>query len=140
LFFLARLAPDADTGLLNEAAEAFAQAATSEDEETLGWQHELVIDNQWLALNAVPPQVSLDDVPEDLLASDRTYQWVRSGFLENGTTIFINLETLERAILGELVTSDEMAAVKPFRALGVSSTSEPQGDSHAHMTVLIVGE
>jgi hypothetical protein len=135
LFLIARLAPGADTALIGEVASTLAAEA---DDGGGTWQHEVVVDNDWLAINAVPPPLSLDEVPEDLLASDQMYQWVRPGFIRNGTNIFLNLEALETTFLGSLASGDELAVLRLFRGIGISSQTDAQGDSRARMTVLIV--
>jgi len=139
VFFIARVAPDADIGLVTEAFDEIARS-TADGEDAVGWPHEVVVADDWLAFNAVPPPLAVEDVPQDLLASDQLYQWVRRGFIQNGSNVYVNLEALEKAILGPLVSSDELAAIKPLRALGISTQTEPAGDAHAHLTVLIVSE
>jgi hypothetical protein len=137
-FVVARIAPDADVDQISGAVDSAFDAAQS-DEDEAGWQHQVVADNDWLAINAVPPTTSLADVPQDLLASDEVYQWVRRGFSQSGTNVYINLEAIERAFGGELLSSDDLAVLARFRAIGISTLTEPRGDAHANMTVLISG-
>lgn len=97
----------------------------------------MVVDNDWLAINAVPPTTSLANVPQDLLAADEVYQWVRRGFSQTGTNVYINLEAAEQAFGGALLSSDELAVLARFPAIGISIQMEPRGDAHARLTVLI---
>jgi len=136
LFFLGQVAPDADPGETSDIVTELVDSVFSD--EDLAWEHEVVIDNNWLAINAVPPPLALNDVPEDLLASDKLYQWVRAGFIPNGSNMYVNLDAIETSLLGGVLSADELSALRVFQAIGVSAQTEPRGDTHAHMTVLIV--
>ena len=138
IFFIAKLNPGADASVLSDAIDQVATAA-AEGDETQTWQHQVVVDNDWLALNAVPPVVSLEDFPQDLLASDKQYQWVRNGFLRNGTNIYLDLGSLRTNLLAGLADEEELGVLVPFKAMGVSSQTEAGGDAHAHLTLLISG-
>jgi hypothetical protein len=100
----------------------------------------VVADNDWLAINAVPPTTSLADVPQDLLAADEVYQWVRRGFSQTGTNVYLNVEATEQAFGGGLLSSDDLAVLARFRAIGISTQMEPRGNAHARVTVLLSGE
>jgi hypothetical protein len=50
---------------------------------------------------------------------------VRSGFIQNGTNLYLNLEALFTAVLGQSISSEELATLRPFRAIGVSTQVEP---------------
>lgn len=138
IFFIAKLNPGADTSVLSDAIDEIATSA-AEGDETQTWQHQVVVDNDWLALNAVPPAVSLENFPQDLLASDKQYQWVRSGFMRTGTNVYLDLGSLRTNLLAGLASDDELGVLVPFKAMGVSSQTDPAGDSHAHLTLLISG-
>lgn len=133
LFVVARLGPDADVDQITQTVEA----AFEDDPSTDTWEHEVVTDNDWLAINAVPPTTSLADVPEDLLASDEVYQWVRSGFMQDGANVYVNLQAIEDAFGSEYFAGDELALARAFRAVGISAKAESRGDTHAHLSVLI---
>jgi hypothetical protein len=139
-FVVARIAPDAAVDQISGAVDNAFDAAAQSEEEAAGWQHEVVADNDWLAINAVPPTTSLADVPQDLLAADEVYQWVRRGFSQTGTNVYLNVEATEQAFGGGLLSSDDLAVLARFRAIGISTQMEPRGNAHARVTVLLSGE
>jgi hypothetical protein len=138
-FVVARIAPDADVDQISGAIDDAFDAAAQSDEDAAGWQHQVVADNDWLAINAVPPTTALANVPQDLLAADQVYQWVRRGFSQNGTNVYINLAAIEQAFGSGLLSGDDLAVLTRFPAMGISSEMEPRGDVHARVTVLIGG-
>jgi uncharacterized protein DUF3352 len=140
LFLIAKPSPDADLDQIMQAVDAAFDAAADDDPAAGAWEHDVVTDNDWLAINAVPPPTSLADVPEDLLASDEVYQWVRSGFVQYGSNVYVNLQAVEDAFGSDFFSSDEMELARVFRAIGISAQTESRGDTHAHMTVLISSE
>jgi hypothetical protein len=138
LFFVAMLAPEVDADQLGATLTSIAEEAAAKADDGATWATETVVDNGWLAVNAVPAPASLDQVPEDLLASDPMYQWVRPGFVRDGTNAYVNLVAIETAFAGDLLSNDNLAALSPIQAVGVSGQTDAQGDSHAHIQLLLL--
>jgi hypothetical protein len=137
LFFLAKLIPDADVEQLQEVAGTVADDAVAGANASESWQYQVVIDNGWLAVNAVPATIDLDQLPQDLLASDPTYKWVRPGFVQNGSNVYLNVDAVVTAFEPQLPSRDALAALGPIRAVGISTQTDGQGNSQAHMQVLL---
>lgn len=137
LFFLARLTPDADADQIGSAITTILDTAAADADQSDTWQHQVVVAEDWLAINAVLAPADLEQLPQDLLASDRMYQWVRPGFVRNGSNSYVNVDALVTAFAGQLFSSTDLAALSPIRAIGASAQTEKQGDSHAHIQVLI---
>jgi hypothetical protein len=137
LFVIAGLVPDADVEFLQAVAETIAEdAAADADEEEL-WQHQVFTDNNLLVINALPAAADLEALPQDLLASDRVYQWVRSGFSPNGSNVYVNVDALFAAFAREFSSVEELDALTPVRAVGLTAQTEGQGDVHASIRVLL---
>jgi hypothetical protein len=136
-FFLAQLVPDADVDMLQQVGTAIAEGIAAKTDESGGWQSEVVIDQSWLALNAVAAPAQLDQLPQDLLASDRMYQWVRHGFANAGTNIYLNIDALTATFAQQLGPTEGLAAVNPVRVLGISTQTDGQGEGRAHIQVLL---
>jgi hypothetical protein len=110
----------------------------TEDEPTdTTWQAEVAFDQDWLAFNAVPAPALLEDLPEDLLASDKLYQWTRKSFRQNGANLYVSLDAIMSIVASQAPLGDELAALGLFRSIGMSSEVEDGGDVHAHLTILI---
>jgi hypothetical protein len=137
VFFLARLSPDADADQLATAITTAAETAAADADASDTWETEAVFDDGWLAFNAVPAPASLDQVPEDLLASDRTYQLVRPGFVRNGTNAYVNVVAIETAFVNDLVSGEDLAALNPIQAVGISGQNDDNGDGHAHIQLVM---
>jgi hypothetical protein len=136
VFFVAKLTPDADTEELQAMGTTALDAVTSSS-DTGDWQYEIVVDEGWLAVNAVPAPAQLDQLPEDLLASDRIYQWVRPGFGQTGNNFYLNLDAVLTAYEQMLPSTDALDMISPIRGVGISGQTDPDGNSHAHIQVLI---
>jgi hypothetical protein len=130
VFFIAGLVPDANVDEFQSATETIAADAE-------GWQQQTFVDNDLLVINAVPASVDLEALPQDLLASDRMYQWVRARFSQNGTNVYVNVEAVQVAFERQLSEVDELAALSPIRGLGIAAQTEGQGDVHARIHVLL---
>ena len=130
-FFLAQLAADADVDLL----DAIVAEAADASGELAEWQYEVIVDDGWLALNAVAAPLQLDQLPQDLLAGDPMYQWVRPGFVQNGTNFYLNVDSLAAAAPEEL-PSDALGLV---RVVGMSAQTDGAGDVHTQLRVLVGG-
>jgi hypothetical protein len=130
VFFVAGLVPDADVDLFQSTAETIVA-------DTESWQQQTFVDNDLLVINAVPASVDLEALQQDLLASDRMYQWVRTRFSQDGSNVYVNVEALQKAFERQLSEVDELAALSPIRALGVTAQTEGQGDLHARIHVLL---
>lgn len=137
VFVIARVAPDVDTAELADNFTSLADLVTQNEPDVGTWQGEVTFDEDWLAFNAVPAPALLEELPEDLLASDRLYQWTRRGFRQNGANLYVSLDAIQSIIAAQLPPSDELAAASLFRAIGLTSQVEDQGDVHAHLTILI---
>ena len=137
VFVIAKVAPDVDSAELADSFTSLADLVAKNEAGDSTWQAEVTFDDDWLAFNAVPAPASLEALPEDLLASDRLYQWTRQGFRQNGANLYVSLDAIQSIIATQLPLSDELATVSLFRAIGLSSEVEDQGDVHAHLTVLI---
>jgi len=138
LFFIARLAPDADADQLADAIPTATQTATADTDARENWETEAVFDDGWLAINAVPAPAALDQLPQDLLAADPMYQLVRPGFVRDGTNAYVNVVAFETAFAGDLVSGEDLAALNPIEVVGISGQTDDQGDSHAHIQILIL--
>jgi hypothetical protein len=138
LFFVAKLAPDVDVDQLGATLTDIAETAAAKASDSDTWDSATVVDDGWLAVNAVPAPASLDQLPQDLLASDRMYQWVRPGFVRDGTNAYVNLVAVEAAFAGDLLSGDNLAALSPIQAIGIAGQTDGQGDSHAHIQVLLL--
>jgi hypothetical protein len=138
LFFIGKLAPDADADQLAEAITSVAQTTAADADQSDTWATEAVVDDSWLAINAVPAPATLDQVPQDLLASDRMYQWVRPGFLRDGTNAYVNVVAIETAFASSLGSGEDLVAFNPIQAVGISSQSDDNGDGHAHIQLLML--
>ena len=137
LFFIAGLVPDADVEFLQATAETIAEDAAADADEGELWQHQVFTDNNLLVINALPAGADLEALPQDLLASDRIYQWVRGGFAPNGINVYVNVDAVFAAFARELSAVEELDALTPVRAIGLASTTEGQGDVHANLRVLL---
>jgi hypothetical protein len=137
LFFIAGLVPDADVDLLQAAAETIAEDAAAEVDETDRWQHQIFFDNNLLVINALPATTDLEAQPQDLLASERVYQWVRSGFSPSGSNVYVNVDAVFAAFARQIASMEELKAFTPIRALGLSAQTEGQGDVHANIRVIL---
>jgi hypothetical protein len=65
------------------------------------------------------------------------YQWVRARFSQDGTNVYVNVEAVQAAFERQLSDLDELAALSPIRALGMTAQTEGQGDVHARVHVLL---
>jgi hypothetical protein len=130
LFFLGQLAPDADT-------EFVQNLVTSIVGDSADWQNEVVTDGDWTAINVVPASIDLDQMQQQVLASDRLYQSIRPALTQDGSNAFINVGALVAWGKDQGATSEELAAIGPIRAIGTSWRSEPKGDGHGRTLVVI---
>ena len=87
LFFLGQLAPDADT-------DSVQNLVTSIVGDSADWQNEVVTDGDWTAINVVPASIDLDQMQQQVLASDRLYQSIRPALTQDGSNAFINVGAL----------------------------------------------
>ncbi|HLZ27415.1 MAG TPA: DUF3352 domain-containing protein [Chloroflexota bacterium] len=130
LFFLGQLTPDADTDTIQELV-------TSNVGDGGDWQSQVVTDGDWTAVNVVPAAVDLDQMPQEVLASDRLYQSIRPALTQDGTNAFVNVGALVAWGRDQGATSEELAAVGPIRAIGTSWRSEAKGDGHGRTLVVL---
>jgi hypothetical protein len=137
VFVIAKVAPDVDTAELADSFTSLLGVVTDDEPTDTTWQAEVAFDQDWLAFNAVPAPALLEDLPEDLLASDKLYQWTRKSFRQNGANLYVSLDAIMSIVASQAPLGDELAALGLFRSIGMSSEVEEGGDVHAHLTVLI---
>jgi hypothetical protein len=132
--FLGQLTPDADVETVRDATTAGLDLLVS-DIDT--WQYQVVTDANWLAINVAPATVQLDALPQDELASDQGYQSIRAGLTQDGTNSYINVRAFLAWGQNQGAPSEDLAAVRPIRAIGSSSHQDNDGASRGRMTVII---
>ena len=54
-------------------------------DENPDWQSQVVTDGDWTAVNVVPTSIDLDQLPQEVLASDRLYQSIRPALTQDGS-------------------------------------------------------
>jgi hypothetical protein len=134
VFFLGQLTAGADP----EAVQALTTSLLAEGvDESDGYQHQVLVDGGWLAVNVVPDFVQLDQIPQDELASDRMYQWMRPGFNKDATNVYVNLKTLMDWGQTQGDFSEELAQLEPLQAIGGSWRTDSDGAAHGRMQVMI---
>jgi hypothetical protein len=138
VFVIAKLAPGADVDELTAAVTTLVEGSGLPDASS-GWQQESVVDQNWLAVNAVAAPMTLDTFPQDVLASDRVYQWVRPGFVQDGYNLYLNVDALV-AVLGIQRPMAAFFEPNPIRAIGASVQTDQLGASHARIQVLIASK
>ena len=87
LFFLGQLTPDSDADFVHELI-------TSVLDDRDDWEGEFVTDGDWTAINVVPASIDLDQMQQEVLASDRLYQSIRPALTQDGSNAFINVGAL----------------------------------------------
>ena len=79
LFFLGQLTPDSDTASVQDLV-------TSIVGDSADWQSQVVTDGDWTAINTVPASIDLDQMQQEVLASDPLYQSIRPAWPRTGAT------------------------------------------------------
>jgi hypothetical protein len=134
VFFLGRLTADADL----DAVQSQTTALLADDADASeSYQQQVLVDGDWLAVNVVPSSMDLDQIPQDVLATDQMYQWMRPGFSKEATNVYVNLKSLIDWGQTAGAFSDELAALKPLQAIGGSWRTDPDGAAHGRMQVMI---
>jgi Protein of unknown function (DUF3352) len=134
IFFLGKLAPDADGDAVQDMTSSILDEDVG-DPDT--YQQQVVVDSPWVAVNVVPNSIGLDSIPQDELASDRMYQWIRPGFAQDGTNVYVNLKSLLAWGQAQGASREELAALNPLQAMGASWRTASDGAGHGHMQVMI---
>jgi len=137
LFFVGQLVPDADAAGVQDLAAGLAESITRSLGAADTWQDEALVDDGWVSINAVPASVGLDHVEQRMLADDRQYQWVRPGFVRDGTNFYLNVGVLLSSLHEGNPLRQASAVLGPIRAIGGSWVTEAQGDGHGQILVMI---
>jgi hypothetical protein len=133
-FFLGQLAPDADP----DAVQSLTTSMLTDDApDSDSYQQQVVVDGGWIAVNVVPNSVDIDQIPQDELASDRMYQWMRPGFSSDASNVYVNLHSLLAWGQTQGAYSDELEALEPLQAIGGSWRTDNDGAGHGRMQVMI---
>jgi hypothetical protein len=133
-FFLGQLAPDVDP----DEVQALTTSLLADDVDDIdSYQQQVLVDGGWLAVNVVPSSIDLDQIPQDELASDRLYQSMRQGFTRDGTNVYVNMQSLLAWGETQGGYTEELAPLKPLRALGGSWQTESDGAGHGRIQVMI---
>jgi hypothetical protein len=130
LFFLGQLAPDIDTSAVQDLVTGIVG-----DSDT--WQQQVVTDGDWTAVNVVPASIDLDQMQQQVLASDQIYQSIRPALSQDGSNAYINVGALLTWGQEQGANSEEIAALGQIRALGTSWRNESTGDGHGRILVVI---
>jgi hypothetical protein len=137
LFFAGQLVPDADAAGVQDPAAALVDTIHRSANDGDAWQHELLVDDGWVSINAVPASLGLDYIEQRMLADDRQYQWVRPGFVRDGTNFYMNLGGLLSSFQGSVPSTQASAVLSPIRVIGASWLTDGQGDGHGQILVMI---
>ena len=78
----------------------------------VGWSLQYYHNFTWFGLPVL-------QLPEDLLASDRIYQWVRPGFGQTGNNFYLNLDAVLTAYEQMLPSTDALDMISPIRGVGI---------------------
>jgi len=130
LFFLGQLTPDTDASAVDDLI-----TGSVGDDDT--WQHQVVTDGDWTAINVLPASIDISQEQQQVLASDRLYQSVRPALAQDGSNLYINVGALLAWGQEQGATTEELAALGQIRAIGTSWRSEPKGDGHGRALVIV---
>ena len=137
LFFVGQLLPSADAAGVQDLAAALAESIARSEGAGDTWQNEALVDDGWVSVNAVPASVGLDHIEQRLLAEDRQYQWVRPGFVRDGTNFYFNVGALLSSLDENDPSGQVSAALGPIRTIGGSWVTDAGGDGHGQIQVMI---
>jgi hypothetical protein len=135
VFFIGQLADKIDPDALRDQGGEILDNADAD----ATWQAQAVADDGWLALNVVPASVGPENVPQEMLASDRHYHWLRPAFDAAATNVYLDLTPVWSMARQSGQAADALSALEPVRVVGASSRSDAGGDTHTRMVVMLAG-